>query len=166
VPLSIIECVKPITLEDIGEHVRLKLKNDQHLMVTVAKAFPFDKSVGFEIVPTSASSRLLRQLRRHTEQYSLVPAHLEAIDLMAKDIIEDKRWSLLGYDSREEFTLRLESHKQQVQSSDWAPLFLTGQFGSRIICIDDEVQAEISRPAGIPALKLGAVRSLDTSPLD
>jgi hypothetical protein len=91
---------------------------------------------------------------------------LDAIDLMAKDIIEDKRWSLLGYDSREEFTLRLESHKQQVRGSDWAPLFLTGQFGSRIICIDDVVQAEISRPAGIPALKLGAVRSLDTSPLD
>lgn len=165
-PLSIIECVKPITPEDIGEHVLLKLKNDQHLTVSVTRTFPMKSTVGFEIDPTSASPRLQRQLRRYVSQYSLASAHLEAIDLMAKDIIADKRWSLLGYDSREDFTLRLESHTQQVRESGWAPLFLAGQFGSRIICIDDEVQAIVSRPAGIPALKLGAVRSLDTSPLD
>lgn len=165
-PLSIIECVKPITLADIGEQVRIKLKSNQRLTVSVARAFPVRSAVGFEIDPTSASPRLQRQLRRYAERFSLTASHLKAIDLMAKDILGDNRWSLLGYASRDDFIFQLESHVERVREADWAPLILTGQFGSRIICINDNVEAGMTRPAGIPALKLGMVRSLDTSPHD
>jgi hypothetical protein len=163
VSLSIIRCVTPATLKDVGARVGVYLEDEESLVCTVSQTFPFNNIIGFTVNMTETSPNLQQMSLNYFGSPGLMSEHMSAIDKIADSIGPQMLFlKSLGYASLEDFQGQLKEYKQRIRATEWIPAYIHGSHGHNIIAINDALTARTTTLAYADQLSIGRVCSLDT----